>query len=136
MISPKFPCEAVVEHPPWSAEANDRLELSRFAVVANRIDLYQPILRLGCIRIERGKPAAIIAPWHPLRLAAIAIKARQLAGLLRYIISTPEVGSPTEVMICYRREQSTKLHQYGSLMTWKTTRFCGLSERHVGAKSY
>lgn len=58
----------------------------------NRIDLYQPILRLGCIRIERGKPAAIIAPWHPLRLASIAIKARQLAGLLRYIISTPEVN--------------------------------------------
>lgn len=58
----------------------------------NRIDLYQPILRLGCIRIERGKPAAIIAPWHPLRLASISIKARQLAGLLRYIISTPEVN--------------------------------------------
>ncbi|HEY9663477.1 MAG TPA: hypothetical protein V6C65_33950, partial [Allocoleopsis sp.] len=30
----------------------------------NRIDFYQPILRLGCIRVERGKPAAIIAPWH------------------------------------------------------------------------
>lgn len=58
----------------------------------NRIDFYQPILRLGCIRVERGKPAAIIAPWHPLRLAAIAIKARQLAGLLRYIISTIEVN--------------------------------------------
>ena len=58
----------------------------------NRIDLYQPILRLGCIRVERGKPAAIIAPWHPLRLASLAVKARQLAGLLRYIISTSEVN--------------------------------------------
>jgi DNA segregation ATPase FtsK/SpoIIIE, S-DNA-T family len=58
----------------------------------NRIDFYQPILRLGCIRVERGKPAAIIAPWHPLRLASLAVKARQLAGLLRYIISTPEVN--------------------------------------------
>jgi DNA segregation ATPase FtsK/SpoIIIE, S-DNA-T family len=58
----------------------------------NRIDFYQPILRLGCIRVERGKPAAIVAPWHPLRLASLAVKARQLAGLLRYIISTPEVN--------------------------------------------
>lgn len=58
----------------------------------NRIDFYQSILRLGCIRVERGKPAAIIAPWHPLRLASLAVKARQLAGLLRYIISTPEVN--------------------------------------------
>jgi S-DNA-T family DNA segregation ATPase FtsK/SpoIIIE len=58
----------------------------------NRIDFYQPILRLGCIRVERGKPSAIIAPWHPLRLASLAVKARQLAGLLRYIISTPEVN--------------------------------------------
>jgi DNA segregation ATPase FtsK/SpoIIIE, S-DNA-T family len=58
----------------------------------NRCDFYQPILRLGCIQVERGKPAAIIAPWHPLRLASLAVKARQLAGLLRYIISTTEVN--------------------------------------------
>ncbi|MBD1915010.1 MULTISPECIES: FtsK/SpoIIIE domain-containing protein [Cyanophyceae] len=58
----------------------------------NRIDIYQPILRLGCIRVERGNPAAIIAPWHPMRLASLAVKARQLSGLLRYIISTPEVN--------------------------------------------
>jgi DNA segregation ATPase FtsK/SpoIIIE, S-DNA-T family len=58
----------------------------------NRIDFYQPILRLGCVRVERGKSAAIIAPWHPLKLASIAVKARQLAGLLQYIISTPEVN--------------------------------------------
>ena len=58
----------------------------------NRIKFYQPLLRLGCIRVERGNPAAIIAPWHPLRLASLAVKARQLAGLLRYIIATPEVN--------------------------------------------
>jgi DNA segregation ATPase FtsK/SpoIIIE, S-DNA-T family len=58
----------------------------------NRIDIVQPIMRLGCIQVERGKPAAIIAPWHPLRLASMAIKARQLAGLIRHIISTSEVN--------------------------------------------
>lgn len=58
----------------------------------NRLHFYKPILSLGCIRVERGKPAAIIAPWHPLRLASLAVKARQLSGLLRYIISKPEVN--------------------------------------------
>lgn len=57
----------------------------------NRIELYQPLLNLGCIRVERGNPAAIIAPWHPLRLASIAIKARQISGLLKYILSTEQV---------------------------------------------
>jgi DNA segregation ATPase FtsK/SpoIIIE, S-DNA-T family len=58
----------------------------------NRLELCQLLLRLGAIKVERGKPAAIIAPWHPLRMAAIATKARQLAGLLRYLLSTPEVN--------------------------------------------
>jgi DNA segregation ATPase FtsK/SpoIIIE, S-DNA-T family len=63
----------------------------------NRLELYQPILQLGSVRVEgmrsdRGKPAAIVAPWHPLRLAAIATKTRQLAGLIRYILSASEVN--------------------------------------------
>jgi DNA segregation ATPase FtsK/SpoIIIE, S-DNA-T family len=58
----------------------------------NRLDFYQPILRLGCVRVDRGKPAAIVTPWHPLRLATLAIKARQVAGLLRYITSNSEVN--------------------------------------------
>jgi S-DNA-T family DNA segregation ATPase FtsK/SpoIIIE len=57
----------------------------------NRLDFYQPVLLLGCVRVARGKPAAIVAPWHPLRLATLAIKARQVAGLLKYITSNSEV---------------------------------------------
>ncbi|MCW6038725.1 hypothetical protein K4A83_20970 [Spirulina subsalsa FACHB-351] len=58
----------------------------------NRIELVQPVLRLGCVSVERGHPAAIIAPWHPLRLASLSIKARQIAGLLKYILKTKEVN--------------------------------------------
>jgi len=57
----------------------------------NRIELYQPLLSLGCIKVERGNPSAIIAPWHPFRLAGIAIKARQISGLLKYILNTEQV---------------------------------------------
>lgn len=58
----------------------------------NRVELIEPILRLGCVKVERGKPAAIITSWHPLRLASIAVKARQISGLLKHILSTQEVN--------------------------------------------
>jgi S-DNA-T family DNA segregation ATPase FtsK/SpoIIIE len=63
---------------------------------ANRNALYSPILKIGCIEVTGGKPAAIIAPWHPLRMAAIAVKAQQFAGLLKYLLGAEEVdfGDP------------------------------------------
>jgi S-DNA-T family DNA segregation ATPase FtsK/SpoIIIE len=57
----------------------------------NRSNLLAPVLRIGCVRVTGGKPAAVIAPWHPLRLAAIAAKTRQTAGLLKHIIKTEQV---------------------------------------------
>ena len=57
----------------------------------NRSNLLAPVLRIGCVRVTGGKPAALIAPWHPLRLAAIAAKTRQIAGLLKHIIKAEHV---------------------------------------------
>lgn len=57
----------------------------------NRVKLIQPVLELGCVKVERGKPAAIVVPWHPLRLASIAIKVRQISGLMKYILSSKDV---------------------------------------------
>ncbi|MDV3000421.1 MAG: hypothetical protein N5P05_002027 [Chroococcopsis gigantea SAG 12.99] len=57
----------------------------------NRVKLLQPILSIGCVKVERGDTATIIPPWHPLRLAAISVKARQVAGLLKHILSTEKV---------------------------------------------
>jgi len=57
----------------------------------NRVDLWHPILEIGTVRILGGKPTAIIAPWHPLRLFSLAIKARQFAHFVRYIIENAEV---------------------------------------------
>src|SRR6266487_265518 len=57
----------------------------------NRVDLWHPILEIGMVRILGGRPAAIIAPWHPLRLLSIAVKARQIAHFVRYIVENPQV---------------------------------------------
>ncbi|AFZ55467.1 FtsK/SpoIIIE domain-containing protein [Cyanobacterium aponinum] len=57
----------------------------------NRINLYQPLLRLGSITVTGKNPAVIVAPWHPLRLGAIAVKFRQVSGLLKYILDNEQV---------------------------------------------
>jgi S-DNA-T family DNA segregation ATPase FtsK/SpoIIIE len=58
----------------------------------NRQELWEPVLSLGCIAIEGGPPSAIIAPWHPLRLAASAVKARSVAGLAGHLLTAEQIN--------------------------------------------
>ncbi len=58
----------------------------------NRRDLWEPVLSLGVIPVTGSAPSAIIAPWHPLRLAAGAIKMRSVAGLADYLLSGVDVN--------------------------------------------
>ena len=62
----------------------------------NRDLLLRPLLQLGAVAVEGGRATAIIAPWHPLRIAAIAIKARRVAELVKRLLTTTEVdfGDP------------------------------------------
>jgi S-DNA-T family DNA segregation ATPase FtsK/SpoIIIE len=57
----------------------------------NRDLLVRPILQVGTVVIEGGPPAAVVAPWHPLRLAAIQRKAYRVAGLAHHLLTTDEV---------------------------------------------
>jgi S-DNA-T family DNA segregation ATPase FtsK/SpoIIIE len=58
----------------------------------NRQELWQPVLALGCVEITGSAPSAIIAPWHPLRLAAIAVKARSVAGLAAHVLAAGQIN--------------------------------------------
>ena len=49
--------------------------------------LWREILRCGVANIGAGVPAAIVAPWHPLRLAEIAVKVRQAARLVDAVLN-------------------------------------------------
>lgn len=62
----------------------------------NRDLLLRPILHLGVVGVEGGRATAIVAPWHPLRIAAIAIKARRVADLIKTLLTIKEVdfGDP------------------------------------------
>jgi DNA segregation ATPase FtsK/SpoIIIE, S-DNA-T family len=61
-----------------------------------RQNLLRPLLELGTVAVDGGRPTAIIAPWHPLRLAAMGRKARRVARLVQYLLTTPRVefGDP------------------------------------------
>lgn len=56
----------------------------------SRQRLWQEILRFGIANVGAGAPAAIITPWHPMRLAEISIKARQSAKLINKILNAKE----------------------------------------------
>lgn len=58
----------------------------------NRRDIWEPALRIGTIEVLGSTPSAIVAPWHPLRLAGVAAKMRSVAGLADYLLSDVDVN--------------------------------------------
>lgn len=51
-----------------------------------RDHLWKECLRIGVAHIGSGAPAAIVLPWHPLRLAEIHIKALQTAEMVTTVL--------------------------------------------------
>ncbi|MGF9796391.1 FtsK/SpoIIIE domain-containing protein [Brevibacillus agri] len=67
-------------------------DLRRYATGdINRINIWHPILNLGNIQVDDKKPMSIIAPWHPMRMAAKATKIRQVSNLLNYVLQGTNV---------------------------------------------
>ncbi len=57
----------------------------------NRELLLKPLLALGVVPVNGGAPAAIVAPWNPLRLQAMVCKANRMASLIRHLLTAPNV---------------------------------------------
>lgn len=75
------------------AVAYDELLASLLEHASNdlaREKLWQEILRFGVANVGAGSPAAIITPWHPLRLAEIHVKASQAARLVNDVLEAKE----------------------------------------------
>ncbi|TIX61626.1 MAG: DNA translocase FtsK, partial [Mesorhizobium sp.] len=53
----------------------------------NREALLRPLLELGTTAVDDGDPAAIVAPWHPLRLAAMWRKAHRVSSIIRIALT-------------------------------------------------
>ncbi|MGF7048385.1 S-DNA-T family DNA segregation ATPase FtsK/SpoIIIE [Paenibacillus sp. DS2015] len=59
----------------------------------NRINILQPVMSIGNVKVEgdKNKSVTIISPWHPMRMVAKSVKARQVIGLVNYALATEKV---------------------------------------------
>ncbi|TAM79688.1 MAG: hypothetical protein EPN47_17980 [Acidobacteria bacterium] len=57
----------------------------------NRELLLRPLLRIGVVAVQGGRPTAVVAPWHPLRLGATAIKAHLVSDLIKRLLVPKQV---------------------------------------------
>ena len=57
----------------------------------NREWLLRPLLEIGAVAVEGGRVSAIVTPWHPLRLAAMASKAFQVSALIRHLLTADDI---------------------------------------------
>jgi len=61
----------------------------------NRDKLLKPLLMIGVAPIDGGRPAAVVAPWHPMRLAAIWRKSKLAVDLVSQVLGSIEAeGDP------------------------------------------
>jgi len=51
-----------------------------------RQSLVNPLLHIGLVPIQGEFPAAIIAPWHPLRMISAATKLRRVARFVNHVL--------------------------------------------------
>jgi DNA segregation ATPase FtsK/SpoIIIE, S-DNA-T family len=105
----------------------------------NREGLLRPLLQIGTVIVEGGRTTAIVAPWHPLRLAAIANKALQVTFLVRHLLVADEIffGDPPLFFKELEREQK---HPYYPeiVLGWNVTKpeLLSLTDHHLDYSLY
>ncbi|WP_202077570.1 FtsK/SpoIIIE domain-containing protein [Caldalkalibacillus salinus] len=57
----------------------------------NRINLWYPIIKLGVVEVKDTKPLAIIPPWNPFRMAALATKMQQVNNIVKRLLTSNEI---------------------------------------------
>lgn len=58
---------------------------------SNRQLLLRPILEIGSVAIDTDVATVVVAPWHPLRMAAIARKAQLVSEIIRRLLTEKQV---------------------------------------------
>lgn len=100
----------------------------------NRESLLRPLLHVGTIAVEGGRVTAIVAPWQPLRLAAVANKALQVAALIRHLLTADKVffGDPP---LFFKELEAALSHPYYPeiVLGWHGTKpeLLSLTDHHL-----
>jgi S-DNA-T family DNA segregation ATPase FtsK/SpoIIIE len=89
----------------------------------NRSLLLQPLLEIGTVAVEGAGVTALVAPWHPLRLSALAIKARQTASLVRHLLTAEQVFFGDTALFFQELEHELKHPYYPEVVLgWHKTK--------------
>jgi len=78
----------------------------------NRELLLVPLMQLGIVQIDGGRPAAIVTAWNPLRMAAIGVKAKQVAVLLHDMMTLNDVPFSDTGRFFFRDLEESLGHPY------------------------
>ena len=78
----------------------------------NRRLLLNPLMEIGVVAVEGGKPATVVAPWHPLRLAAMKVKAEQMTELLHRLFAAEDVTFGNTERFFFREIEEALVHPY------------------------
>ena len=78
----------------------------------NRKLLLIPLMKIGAVMVEGGELATVIAPWHPLRLAAMKVKAEQITKLLHRLLVSEEVTFGNTEQFFFREIEEALTHPY------------------------
>lgn len=84
--------------------------------------LLRPVVELGQASIQDGTPAAIVAPWHPLRLAAMWRKAKLVSDVVTLVLDTPQ-GLEGDSKLFFKDLADDLAHPfYPEVVSWWGTR--------------
>lgn len=72
-------------------------------------DVWEPLLQIGTSTVAGDTNAMIVTPWHPLRLAELAVKASQAAQVIEYILRGP--SKKAREVEHYAADRSQALHR-------------------------
>ena len=78
----------------------------------NRRLLLNPLMKIGSVEVKGGKPATVVAPWHPLRLAAMKVKADQTTELLHRLLGSEDIIFGNTERFFFREVEEALMHPY------------------------
>lgn len=77
-----------------------------------KLKIWEDILRIGTANVSGGTTAAIITPWHPLRLVEIHVKANQAAKLIESVLNADESEIDQADVLFNQKKYEQKANYY------------------------
>ena len=78
----------------------------------NRRLLLHPLMKIGIVVVEGGKPVTVVAPWHPLRLAAMKVKGEQMTDILHRLLAPEDVTFGNTERFFFQEIEDALVHPY------------------------